>query len=149
MPKYELMYVIVGDATDEQENGLVEEIREFVAKHGGNIVKEDKIGKRRLAYPIKKHKRGSYVLVQFEGDPSKVNEIDNKLTVTQGILRHLILQVDAFHPFVAEMEEEERPRTPRKHERPTSHPKQPRGEIKVDLDKQIEQALEEDLSKQV
>jgi small subunit ribosomal protein S6 len=148
--KYELMYIIAGDITGEQESAIVSEIGDFVKSSATKIVSSEVIGKRKLAYPIKRNSRGTYVLIHFEADAYKLAELDHKLSVTQGIIRYLVVKVDQFLPMPKEVEGpvakkpmEKKPKA----ERPEK-PKTPKGEIEIDLDMQIEQALGEDLSKQ-
>jgi len=152
MPKYELLYIVAGDLAGDAETAIITEIGDFVAKSATKIHVSEVVGKRKLAYPIKRNTRGTYVLIQFESEPDKLAELDHKLRVTQGLIRHLVVKVDQFLPMPKETEGiqatsrkpiERKPRP----ERPEK-PKASKGEIEIDLDKQIEQALGEDLAKQ-
>ncbi len=94
MNKYEVM-VIVKPAEEEAINTLVGKIEALIARVGGTVEKVDRWGKRRLAYAVKKHTDGYYVLVNFEADPAEIKEIDRVMKINDEILRHLIVKHEA------------------------------------------------------
>lgn len=148
MPKYELMYIIAGEITGEQEEAVAREITDFLVSLDAKIINNENIGKRKLAYPIQKSMRGTYMLLHFEALPEKLAEVDHKLRVTSGIIRHLVVKVDEFLPMPKETEGTAPLRKPYEKRGRGEKPKIHKPEVKIDLDKQIEHALEEDLSKQ-
>jgi small subunit ribosomal protein S6 len=90
--KYELVYVVSPDATDEQVTELHTQVEAIVQRLGGAIEKTENWGRRRLAYEIGRHKEGTYVLEVIEGELMK--EIDRRFKVTDLIIRHLVVRVD-------------------------------------------------------
>jgi small subunit ribosomal protein S6 len=101
---YELVYVVRPDATEEQLAGLRAEIEQIVGRMGGALERTEQqqllSGRRRLAYEIGHHKEGIYVLEAITGDGALVRELDRRLKVTEGLLRHLIVRVDEVHTKV-------------------------------------------------
>jgi small subunit ribosomal protein S6 len=92
--KYELVYVVSPDATDEQVAELHTQVEAIVQRMKGQLEKTDNWGRRKLAYEIGRHKEGTYVLEVINGDGELMKEIDRRLKVTDLIIRHLIVRVD-------------------------------------------------------
>jgi len=92
--KYELVYVVSPEATDEQVAELHTQVEAIVQRMGGQIEKTDNWGRRKLAYEIGRHKEGTYVLEVINGGGELMKEIDRRLKVTDLIIRHLVVRVD-------------------------------------------------------
>jgi small subunit ribosomal protein S6 len=92
--KYELVYVVSPDATDEQVAELHTQVESIVQRMNGQLEKTDNWGRRKLAYEIGRHKEGTYVLEVINGDGELMKEIDRRLKVTDLIIRHLVVRVD-------------------------------------------------------
>jgi len=92
--KYELVYVVSPEATDEQVADLHAQVEAIVQRMGGQIVKTDNWGRRKLAYEIGRHKEGTYVLEVIDGGGELMKEIDRRLKVTDLVIRHLVVRVD-------------------------------------------------------
>ena len=95
---YELVYVIRPDWSEQQVADLHTQVEQIVARMGGTLGKTEAQaafgGRRKLAYEIGHHKEGLYVLEVLHGDGALVHELDRRLKVTEGLLRHLIVRVD-------------------------------------------------------
>jgi len=91
MRNYELMYIIRPDVEQETVQAVVEKFQGIIA-NGGEIVKHDIMGKRRLAYEINKHREGTYVLVQFTAEPAVVSELERVLKISDEIIRHIVVR---------------------------------------------------------
>lgn len=91
MRKYELMYIIRPDVEQEAVQATVEKFQGVISNGGGEITKHDVMGKRRLAYEIKKFRDGVYVLVNFTAEPAVVAELDRQLKIADEIIRHLVV----------------------------------------------------------
>jgi small subunit ribosomal protein S6 len=92
--KYELVYVVSPEASDDQVADLHTQVEAIVQRIGGSIEKTDNWGRRRLAYEIGRHKEGTYVLEVINGTGELMKEIDRRLKVTDLIIRHLVVRVD-------------------------------------------------------
>ena len=93
--KYELVYVISPDVSDDQVNELHSQIEAIVQRMGGQIEKTDNWGRRKLAYEIGRHKEGTYVLEVINGSGELMKEIDRRLKViAETVIRHLVVRVD-------------------------------------------------------
>ena len=92
--KYELVYVVSPDATEDQVTDLHTQVDAIVQRMGGQIEKTDNWGRRKLAYEIGRHKEGTYVLEVINGNGDLMKEIDRRLRVTDLVIRHLTVRVD-------------------------------------------------------
>ena len=92
--KYELVYIVSPDATDEQVAELHTQVESIIQRMHGQLEKTDNWGRRKLAYEIGRHKEGTYVLEVINGDGELMKEIDRRLKVTDLIIRHLVVRVD-------------------------------------------------------
>jgi small subunit ribosomal protein S6 len=92
--KYELVYVVSPDATDEQVAEVHTQVESIVQRMNGQLEKTDNWGRRKLAYEIGRHKEGTYVLEVINGDGDLMKEIDRRLKVTDLVIRHLVVRVD-------------------------------------------------------
>jgi small subunit ribosomal protein S6 len=92
--KYELVYVVSPDATDEQVADLHTQVEGIVQRLGGQLEKTESWGRRKLAYEIGRYKEGIYVLDIIVGSGELMKEIDRRFKVTELIIRHLVVRVD-------------------------------------------------------
>ncbi len=91
MRNYELMYIIRPDVDPETVQAVTQKFQDII-RNGGEIRKHEILGKRRLAYEIKKFREGTYVLVQFSAEPSVVAELERVLRITDEVIRHLVIR---------------------------------------------------------
>lgn len=92
--KYELVYVMRPETTEAEAAELQGQVEAVITRVGGSLDKTEVWGRRKLAYDIGKHKEGFYVLHVITGTGELMKEIDRRLRVTEGLLRHLIVRVD-------------------------------------------------------
>jgi small subunit ribosomal protein S6 len=97
---YEAMFVLSqGQAADF--SAAVAHVRQLIEKHGANILALRKWDERRLAYEIKKQKRGIFLLAFFTAPAERMAEIERACNLSEGIIRVLITRAD--HLTVDEM----------------------------------------------
>jgi len=94
MRRYELMLVLRPDVADDRSQALIDRTTRQIVASGGQIVKVAPWGRRRLAYPIDRHRDGSYHIVVFEGPSNVVGELERGLLITEEVLRHLVTRVE-------------------------------------------------------
>ena len=87
--KYELMYIINPNLSEEETAAVVEKFKALVEQNG-TLEEMEEMGKRKLAYEINYISEGDYVLVKFTSGPDFPAELDRVLGITDGILRSLI-----------------------------------------------------------
>ena len=92
--RYELVYIVSPEATDEQVTELHTQVESIVQRLNGTFEKTENWGRRRLAYEIGPHKEGTYVLETIDGGGELMKEIDRRLKVSDLIIRHLVVRID-------------------------------------------------------
>jgi len=137
--KYELVYVVSPDATDDQVTDLHNQVETIVQRIGGQLEKTENWGRRKLAYEIGRHKEGTYVLEIIAGSGELMKEIDRRLKVTDLIIRHLIVRVDEDQAIIertraARIETSRRRRTARGLPADRQPGEGPRGDLDDDRD---------------
>ena len=98
--KYELVYVVSPDATDDQVTDLHTQVEVIVQRMGGQIEKTENWGRRRLAYEVGRHKEGTYVLELINGSGELMKEIDRRLKVSDLVIRRLVVRIDEVQEVV-------------------------------------------------
>ena len=91
---YELMFIVRPDMTDEDQDKLVANLESQVGAAGGTVKSVERMGKRRLAYLVRKFQEGIYVLMTLEGDGSMVKEVERRLRVTEPVIKFITVRVD-------------------------------------------------------
>ena len=91
---YEELLIVRPDATDEEIDPLVEQLTNTIAGAGGKVDKTEKWGIRKLAYRVKKHNEGNYVLVHFNAEPEAVKEVERRLRVSDLVLKFITVRID-------------------------------------------------------
>jgi small subunit ribosomal protein S6 len=102
---YELGFILNPEVSEEETRALLERVEQIVATYGGQIVKINQWGRRRLAYPIERHRDGFYVFIDMILTPETVAELERTLTVSEIVLRHMVKRRD---PKAVQKEREER-----------------------------------------
>jgi small subunit ribosomal protein S6 len=87
------MFIIAAALEDEQKEAAIETVKGIISD-GGEVIKADVIGLRRLAYPILKKNEGYYVLIEFNAPPELPKELDRRLKISDDVIRHLIINKD-------------------------------------------------------
>jgi small subunit ribosomal protein S6 len=91
---YETTIVFNGTLEDDAVEQLVTRVTELISTHGGEITFQERIGRRRLVYPIKKRTNGYYLGLQFKADNEMVKRMEKMFKLDEQVLRYLTLQID-------------------------------------------------------
>ena len=92
---YEVMFIIRPDVTEEDADKLIAGFSTTVTNGGGGSVKTvEKMGRRKLAYTVRKFNDGNYVLLTVESDGSVVAELERRLRVTEPVIKFLTVRID-------------------------------------------------------
>lgn len=92
MKQYELLYIVSSKFTDAEVDGIMDKVSAMIAKHGATILRNENIGKLRLAFPIKAERNGSYILVHFDVEGAETSELDRQLRLSDEVLRHMLVE---------------------------------------------------------
>ena len=88
------MLVFRPDAPDDRISAIIDRTTRQITADGGQIVKVAPWGRRRLAYPIDRHREGAYHIVVFEAPTTAIAELERGLLITEEVLRHLVIRQD-------------------------------------------------------
>jgi small subunit ribosomal protein S6 len=94
MRTYELTYITKPDLDDRTLNALIERVNAMVAADGGSIIKVDRWGLRPLSYPIRKYREGHYVFTLLALPAAAPARLEQRLRLTEDIIRHLLVRAD-------------------------------------------------------
>ncbi len=95
MRRYETIVIVDPDIGEEQRTPVFDRIRELVPQKGGLVVEFDEWGSRKMAYEVKKKKRGFYLRVDYCGSGELVNEMERQFRIDDRVLKYMtILQED-------------------------------------------------------
>ena len=108
MLKYETVFVLDPSLDDETIQKEIKKVEDIVTDHKGQVLKTDKWGKKRFAYPIRKKHEGYYTLILFEGDGKIPKELERAYKLNEFCLRYLtVVTQEEAKPIVSEGKEEE------------------------------------------
>ena len=93
MHRYETLFVLSPDLPEAQVRETIDRVRRLIDGMEGTEVDVQDWGMRDLAYPIRKHPRGTYVLVQYTSRPEVVKELERTLKLADEILRFISVRV--------------------------------------------------------
>ena len=91
---YELMFIVRPDMTEEDLDKLISTLQSSVPATGGTVKSVEKMGKRRLAYTVRRFHDGIYVLMVVEGGGPIIHELERRLRVTEPVIKFLTVRVD-------------------------------------------------------
>ena len=95
MNKYELAVVVSAKVEDDVRAGVIEKVKELIARFGGNVTDVDEWGKKRLAYEIQKMKEGYYYFIHFESDSAVPAELESRMRIMENVIRFLCVKQEA------------------------------------------------------
>ncbi|GCE10337.1 30S ribosomal protein S6 [Tengunoibacter tsumagoiensis] len=102
---YELAFILNPEVSEDETRSILDRIDQIVANYGGQVVKVNQWGRRRLAYPIERHRDGLYVFIDLILTPETVAELERTLKVSELVLRYMMKKRD---PKAVQKEREER-----------------------------------------
>ncbi len=91
---YELMFIVRPDMPEEEQEKLISTLESAMTSSGGAMKKVERMGKRRLAYTVRRFYEGVYILLTVEGSGGLVHELERRLRVTEPVIKFLTVRVD-------------------------------------------------------
>jgi small subunit ribosomal protein S6 len=91
---YELMFIVRPDMLDDDLDKLVSTLESAVTTAGGAVKNVERMGKRRLAYAVRRFHDGIYILLTVEGGGGVVHELERRLRVTEPVIKFLTVRID-------------------------------------------------------
>jgi small subunit ribosomal protein S6 len=94
MRNYEIMFIVNPNASEEEIDKINSQIESVITSGGGAIQKIEKMGKRRLAYEVDRHREGFYVLFAIAANGEIVRECERRLRVMDAVIKYLTVRLD-------------------------------------------------------
>lgn len=94
MRQYETIFIINPNLDESQTNSIVEGVKTAIESGEGKVLKVDPWGKKKLAYTVKQHNDGYYVLIVFESSPEFVTQLNGHYRITEQIIKHIVVQFE-------------------------------------------------------
>jgi small subunit ribosomal protein S6 len=91
---YEVMFIVRPDVEDEEADKLIEGLSTTVKSGGGVVKSAEKLGRRKLAYQVRKFNDGNYILFTIEADGAVVLELERRLRVTEQVIKFITVRMD-------------------------------------------------------
>ena len=94
MNKYELAVAVSAKIEDDERAAVIEKVKAYVERFGGQITNVDEWGKKRLAYEVQHMKEAFYYFIQFDAEPTAPAEIEDHVRIMENIIRFLCVRQD-------------------------------------------------------
>jgi len=91
---YEVMFIIRPDVDDDEAEKLITNFSSTVTTGGGVVKSVEKLGRRKLAYTVRKFNDGNYVLLTIEANGPVVLELERRLRVTEPVIKFITVRID-------------------------------------------------------
>ena len=91
MNKYESVIIVNPSLDEEKVKSLIDKFSDLINKHG-KVTKVDNMGKRKLAYEVKKNREGIYVVFYFEAEPSLIAELERNYRITDEVIKFIVVK---------------------------------------------------------
>ncbi|MBR3696768.1 MAG: 30S ribosomal protein S6 [Clostridia bacterium] len=93
MNKYEALFIINPNV---EEAGIKELIEKFstLINSNGKVESVEEIGRKKLAYPVKKNLEGFYALINFESDGTIISELERNFRITDEVIKFIVIKKD-------------------------------------------------------
>lgn len=93
MNKYEAIFIIKNDLTEEQRNKIIDTIKNYINENG-KINNIENLGEKTLAYEIKEYKKSYYYLIEFETESETIRELERIYRINSNILKFIVVRKD-------------------------------------------------------
>lgn len=97
MRYYETVFIARQDLASTQVEALSQQYTQVIRDKGGEVTKTEFCGLRTLAYPIKKNKKGHYVLLNIASKAEGIEEIERQMRLNEDILRYVSVRVEVLN----------------------------------------------------
>ncbi len=94
MRRYETIFIASPTLTDEQSDELVKQFEGIIAEQGGELLKTDKWGRKKLAYEVQKFSEGYYTLFEMNAGPALIAELERRFRNHDAVIKFLSVRMD-------------------------------------------------------
>ncbi len=94
MTAYETVFILKSSFSTEEEVAAIEKVRGVIERGGGVVSTLDRWDRKKLAYPIKKEKRGVYVIAHYEGGGAVISQIERHCKLEESVIKSMTTRLD-------------------------------------------------------
>jgi small subunit ribosomal protein S6 len=94
MELYESLFIIRPSITDEETNGLIEKMKGVAGKTGAQFIKAENWGRKKLAYEVRRERKGTYVYFYFKAPNNTVGELEHAYRLEDNIIKFLTVHLE-------------------------------------------------------
>lgn len=91
---YEVMFIVRPDVADEDMDKLIAGLEQTVTSGGGTVRSTEKLGRRKLAYLVRKFNDGNYILLTVDADGKLIAELERRLRVSEPVIKFITVRMD-------------------------------------------------------
>lgn len=94
MNTYETIYIVKPSLSEEEIANVTDKIKALIEKDGGEVIGTESFGKKRLAYEVRKEKRGIYLILHFKGTPATLRELEQTYRLSESIIKFMVVKIN-------------------------------------------------------
>jgi len=91
---YEVMFIVRPDVMEEDMDKLISTLQGHATTAGATVQNTEKMGRRRLAYDVKKFQDGQYVLFTLQADGKAIHELERRMRVAEQVIKYITVRTD-------------------------------------------------------
>jgi small subunit ribosomal protein S6 len=91
---YEVMFIVRPDIEEEELDKLIAGLEQTITNGGGTLRSTEKLGRRKLAYLVRKFSDGNYVLLTLDADGKLIHELERRLRVSEPVIKFITVRMD-------------------------------------------------------
>lgn len=95
MTKYEIMFIVKATMEENEIKKTANDVQKLINQKPSKVIEFKEMGRKKLAYPIKKEVSGYYYVMTVSADHETISEFDRKVSINEKVLRHLIIKLES------------------------------------------------------
>jgi small subunit ribosomal protein S6 len=95
---YETIFILRPTLNDQEISEAIDNYKDLLVRHGADMFRQEDLGKKKLAYLIKKFQNGHYALYQYKAEATAVAELERSFKISEDVLRYLTVKLDEKNP---------------------------------------------------
>lgn len=143
MRYYEMLFIVHPNYEQDRLDAVIASVQKEITDNGGNILKTDNWGKRKLAYLINKQRYGSYVLMYFEADSQLIQGLYEWMEIQAQVLHQMVIRLEDKPELSDESENPDSPSATRYNKPVTASPEEKTDDLD-DVDEDDDETTEEE-----
>ncbi len=94
MPQYESIFIVRPSLTDEETDKVVEKVKGVLQRTGASVVKQENWGKKRLAYEVRRERKGTYIYLNFTSPGDTVAELERSYRIEDAVIKFMTIKLE-------------------------------------------------------